>query len=597
MSLSIDRKLPEELLDHVISLTSRETLLKLCLTSKTLNRLATLYLYATISLRETDHLPALAYLIFTSPTHAALIKSFIVSETWAKIEEQFTEWSWPRPEDPALQSVLRGKCAEYTSNEDEAHGMYQKIESGANEDAVLALLLASLPKLRRLNINFGICNGHADFIALWPRIVNGIRSSNNAAVTSTTSLTTEKARTALSVPIDIMSTGSENKYPNDPIHFAMSMHLPNLRSIYGWRLGDAETVPDPESNPFAQLSPRSCPVEYIELRASKLHEDNFSYLLGTTIPGKLKSFSYEVGCTWAWCTVEHSKIMTSLVSHRGTLETLGLSHEYYYPYELDYRINKPYPCSFTAFTALKRLNVAPVYVWGHAGFTEKASLVNPETKEMLWKALPENLEELWISRAHHQEFRDNDATIRFVPDCLLPGLDLVVGNKNHAFPKLEHLRIELPPLVWKDEWFDTLASLCGNAAANGIETTIILFDMFDRWSKLAVEQRWGWNQDVEWEPVRYSINRETAKVWIAAAEHEDLAQVLKDLKALYQKVNERYYEARREIGAMGMMCTDCQLDPAYDASRRVDLVELGRSVEKRLHTKDCWKGRSRTPSF
>tara|TARA_R110002003_G_scaffold48_21_gene4142 strand:- start:1371 stop:2858 length:1488 start_codon:yes stop_codon:yes gene_type:complete len=482
MSLSIDRKLPEELLDHVISLTSRETLLKLCLTSKTLNRLATPYLYATISLRETDHLPALAYLIFTSPTHAALIKSFNVSETWAKIEEQFTEWSWPRPEDPALQSVLREKCAEYTSNEDEADGMYQKIESGANEDAVLALLLASLPKLRRLNINFGICNGHADFVALWPRIVNGIRSSNNAAVASSTSLTTETARTALSVPIDIMSTGSESKYPNDPVHFAMFMHLPNLRSIYGWRLGDAETVPDPESNPFAQLSPRSCPVEYIELRASKLHEDNFSYLLGTTIPGKLKSFSYEVGCTWAWCTVEHSKIMTSLVSHHSTLETLGLSHEYYYPYEPDDMINKPYPCSFTAFTALKRLKVAPVYVWGHRGFTEKASLVNAETKEMLWNALPKSLEELWISRALHQEFRD-DASVRFVPDCLLPALDLVVQNKSQAFPKLEHLRIELPPMVWQDEWFDTLASLCRIAAANGIQTTVILFDMLDRWSK------------------------------------------------------------------------------------------------------------------
>lgn len=96
--------------------------------------------------------------------------------------------------------------------------------------------------------------------------------------------------------------------------------------------------------------------------------------------------------------------------------------------------------------------------------------------------------------------------------------------------------------------------------------------------------------------MRYSTNRETAKVWIVAAEHKDLAQVLKDLKALYQEARERYYEARREIGAMGMMCTHCQLDPAYDASRGVNLVELRRSVEMRLHTKDCWKGRSRRSS-
>ncbi|UPX09603.1 uncharacterized protein EKO05_0000290 [Ascochyta rabiei] len=121
---------------------------------------------------------------------------------------------------------------------------------------------------------------------------------------------------------------------------------------------------------------------------------NFRLLLGATIPGKLKTFNYEVGCTWAWCLTEHPKIMASLQLHHDTLESLGLSHEYYYPYEMGDESDKPSPCSFTPFVAIKRLKVAPVYVWGHLGFTDKARLKSLEAEEMLWKALPRNLEQL-----------------------------------------------------------------------------------------------------------------------------------------------------------------------------------------------------------
>ncbi|KAF9696601.1 hypothetical protein EKO04_005488 [Ascochyta lentis] len=557
-----------------------------------MNRLATPYFYSSIFLKETDHLPALTYLILTSPTHASLVKSVIVPDTWAKLEEQFTEWSWPKIQN--RESVLKEKCAAYATCDEQAREMYEKIESGANEDAILALLLANLPRLQKLNINFGICNEHTDFVALWPTIMHGTRSSNDSSPVAKGNAVVDMPQAVHSTmflnPVDVMVTGSEDKYPNDPIHFAMFIHMPNLRSIYGWRTGDSESDPDAETNAFARLKPRSCPVEYIELRASKLHMVNLRLLLDATIPGKLKTFNYEVGCTWAWCLTEHPGIMASLQPHHDTLDTLGLSHEYYYPYETDEGFDKPLPCSFIPFVTLKRLKVAPVYVWGHHGFTDKAKLDSPETKEMLWKALPENLEQLWITRAHHQEFRGNDATTRFVPECLLPALDLVVQNKGYAFSKLEQLRIELPPLMWKHEWFDTLESLCKSAARHGIHTTIILFDMCDRWSKLAVELPWGWDEDIDWEPPRYSSNRESAKVWIVAAEQRDLAQALKDLKARFHEEKEKYEEARREIGALGPLCRECIFAPEYSAAAQINVPRLRRFVEERLHTKSCWKG-------
>jgi hypothetical protein len=588
---AVEQNLSEELLDHIISFTARDSLPALCLTSKTLNRLATPHLYANLFLKETDDLPALAYLIFTSPAHAALIESLNVPDTWAEPEEKFTEWSWPRAQYPALEGVLREKCTEYTSNGQEANELYEKIESGANEDAILALLLASLPDLRKLYMNFGMGNRHEDFVQSWPTIMHKIRllSESQPDATQSHALNSPQAAPTIarSSGIDVMVTTAETKYANMPVHVAMFMHLPNLRSLYAWKMGDNESDPDPRTNPFAKLKPRSCPVEYIELRSSKLHVDNLQYVLDAAIPGKLKTFSYEIGCTWAWCSVKHSRIMASLESHHTTLKSLSLSHEAHYPYQYGNDSSQPYACSFTPFTVLERLRIAPVYVWGHDGLTEEVSLKSPTTKEILWKALPNNLVELWITRAHCQALRGNDATIGFVPECLIPALELVNQNKREAFPKLERLCIELPLMVWKTEWFDVLASLCRSTSSNGIRSTIVLYDMFDQWGKLAVERQWGWHEDIEWEPTRYSTNRECAKVWVDVAQQQDLAQTLKDLRGRYEEENDKFAAAKREINEQGMLCTECQLHPDNDAAARIDLAQLARFVEQRLHADSC----------
>lgn len=579
MSLSIEQILPEELLDRVISFSTRESLRSLCLASKTSNRLATPHLYSKIYLKVTDDLAALTYLVLTSPVHAAMVKSFVVPHTWANENEQSNEWSWPKPQDSEWQNVLNGICADCTFPEEEAHQLHRKLKSGANENAVLALLLANLPNLRRLNINCGICDDHADFQTTWNTIASSIRTSSGSHVFTT--------------PIDILVTGSDNKYSNNTEHLAMFFHLPNLRTLYGYKHGDSEGDSDLD-HPFMKLKPRSCPVESIELRCAKLHSDYLQHLLTATIPGKLKTFSYEIGGTWAWCEIEHPRIMTSLQLHHDTLESLSISHEDYYPYQDSDGDgpDKPYPCSFTPFSTLKHLKVAPVFIWGHNGITREADLNDPHTKHMLWKALPEKLEQIWITRAEPQMLREHSTAIRWIPECLFPALDLVIQHKRKTFESLDHVRIELPLLVWKDEWFDILDSFCKTAADEGVKTTVILSDMFDRWGRLTVEQPWGWNEDVEWEPYQYSLNRECAKLWIDTARHHELAELLKDLKARFEEENEKLKNSKTEIGQLGWLCTDCQLCPEYRADNMIDDIQLARWVDERLQVKTGWKGRS-----
>ena len=575
MSLSIEEKLPTELLEHIVSLSTRESLLSVCRTSRTLNRLATPWLYSEIYLRETDNLAALAYLVFTSPAHASLVKSFIVPRTWADVEERYSNGSWPRSDDPGVHEILRQKCAEYTSTVEEAEDVYGKIQSAKNEDAIMALLLVGLPKLRRLNINCDLY-GHDDFVSLLPRVIRGNPH-------------------AMSEPIDILVAGADDKYSSDTSHVAAFFHLPNVRSINGWKHGDSE-VHD-ENALFSKLEPRSCPVEYLELRCAKLDMENFQGMLNATIPGRLKTFNYELGGPWAWCDTAHPAMMRSLEPHHETLETLGLSHEDFYPYvdNGSAERSKAYPCSFTSFTALKRLKVAPVYIWGHQGFTDQTTFRTGASRDRLWSILPKTLQELWITRAQAQESRENIGATAFVPQCLLPALDLVVQNKRTSFPQLRHLRVELPLLDWKDDWLDSLASISRAAAAEGIQISIILYNMFSRYGPISAEQNWGWNEDIKWEPSRYSDNLECPKIWIEVTpqRQEHLACILKDMKTRFQEENERYTEARDRINKLGALCTDCQLSGDYDSSKDIGLPE--RFVDERLGQEPYWKGRGAKP--
>ncbi|OAK96542.1 hypothetical protein IQ06DRAFT_255913 [Phaeosphaeriaceae sp. SRC1lsM3a] len=514
MATTEDFYLPEEILDKICASADPTSLAKLCLASKTLNRIATARLYSHIELNhlgdtaeEVSQIIPLAYLFFRSPAHAALVSSVDVGGPWGRMEEDkdlCDKLSWPKSRTRETENLLKNTCAKFASTDEERDEMYSAIASGTNEDAILAMLLASLPNLRRLDINFGCSEETDEFIWLFEKLCGQEAMTDRLKP----------------VPIDVMVRGDDDKYPHNPAHLATFFHLPNVRSIYAYKMGNEEAE---QKEPFMRLKPHTCTVEIIELRTSKLHKDNLKLLVAATIPGKLKTFNYEIGCTWAWCDVDHPAIMESLAIHHDTLENLGLSHEDFYPYQFVGNADITTPCTFIEFTALKRLKVAPVYVWGHEGFTNSASLGRAVSKEVLWQALPRNLEELWITRAEHQA---EDSEIRFEPACLLPALDCVVRHKTEAYPKLSHLRVEFPPKNWQTEWLDELASICERARTYGIECTIILTHV-ERRTQWA-ERKWGWDEDMEWGHIWQ--NEEARKHWIVAAVEEDLTQKLRDVK-------------------------------------------------------------------
>lgn len=532
MTFSIERQLPEELLDRVVSLCSEESLPKLCLTSRRLNRIATPHLYSRITLGTTawdgglSHTRELSRLLFTSESHANLVTSVYVAAAWefesgnneeeAEREkadghenvEKTRKTAWAlRTQD--LEAHLNNHLSQFALSDKDKNEVVDKVKTESNEDVTLALLLFCLPNLQRVDMNFGFSDQHEEFVSVFELLAESVQDKQDDQIPR----------------LDVMVKGDDDKYPNLPVHLAALLHLRTLRSIYAWKMGDHEGDPDLD---FARLKPRSSPVEYIELRTSKLHKENLGHLMAATIPGKLKTFNYEIGCTWAWCDITHPGIMTSLQAHHKTLEGLGLSHEDFYPHQFDNDSEEPYPCDFTPFTALRRLKVAPCYIWGHEGFNDEEELSKPETQEMLWKTLPPNLEQLWVCRADPQAAQwdgINDGKPHFEYDCLLPALHLVLEHVDR-YSKLKNIRLEFSPLAWSaNATFDTLATFCQDAKRIGIACTVILTDIYvpsDKGTYPTGERGWGWDEDVDWGDC--FANQEAEKIWIDATISIDLAR-------------------------------------------------------------------------
>jgi hypothetical protein len=536
MALSIERTLPEELLGCIISLARPECLLNICRTSKTFNRLATPLLYSTLLLPDRDdvenQLLSLAYTIFSSPDHTPLVKTVIVPE-WEPLDDEDVttelknEWPESIPRD-TLENVLRAKCTEHTTNDEEAEHMYTKIRFGENRSAILALLLATLPNLQSLDIDFGMMHKHVEFATMLERLAKGAKPSDQRPKIK-----------KFSTPLDVLVKGNDDKYPNEPFNLAPFFNLPNLHALYGWKMGENDhDAPDMSNSSFGRLEPRSCPVEHIELRCSKLHNNFLACILNAAIPGKLKTFIYEVGCAWAWQPVDHSAIMENLSAHRDSLEELCLSHEEYYPYENASDDDKPYAVSFVPFTVLKRLKVAPVFIWGDTILQDEKVWTSHATHEMLWKALPRDLEEFWIERTEQQAYSNDDAA-SFIPDCILPALHLLVQQKaGEALPQLKTLRIEFPLLRWEYVLLDALASLCAAAKAQGISCSLCLTDLPDFSGSWSMRERaWGWDGDVDW--TECCQNQEDPKQWVDVAGKEDVGKMLREMKVELEEEKKR----------------------------------------------------------
>jgi hypothetical protein len=546
------RNLPTELFALIISFCTPATLATLCRTSARLRDLAAARLYSSLTLRPNVSpeagaatLTPFAYLCFTAPAYAALVTDVTVPEALGATKDDRVprvlgrkgeeEKAWPVSGTEELERVLRRRCKEFAADEKEAEEMYAELEGGVNEDGVFALLLASLPNLRRLDVEVGKFIKHEAFHDLIERIAARVRSAHRTAQSDSA------LAAAFTTPLDVRVKADRSDTPNNPVQLVPFLHLPNLRSLYGMKMGVRDFPSDPfqSLSPFLRLAPGSIPLVYLELRFSRLNHETLSSLLAAATPGVFKTLNYEVGCPWAVSSISHAATMASLAPHHATLTSLAFSHEGFYPYQLgsteplETVDDAPFDFSFTCFAALRRLKVAPVFVWGLTGFQSQAELKRGANREMLWRALPASLEELWITRAVDKgpPLYEEAGTAYFAPDCLIPALELVVQHRAEAFPGLRRVRLQTSLGNWRDAWIDALVAFCQRAEEEGVECTIILEDLIASQDDdgRALQRGGGGDEDVEWQEC--GLNEKGPKLRILASEEDDLGATLRSLKA------------------------------------------------------------------
>ncbi len=172
--------LPEELLDRIISHippSLPSTLYNLCLVSRDLNRLATTHLYTTLVLdeRACTRLRSLALLLFTSPTHAALVRSFTIVAGTGVALGAWPEFPYPRPVQEIgsgkdgtrgqldtstgqdaltttgqLDNVIRDPIERYVRSESEREKWFKQIRYGRGVLELASLVLRCCPNVKEL---------------------------------------------------------------------------------------------------------------------------------------------------------------------------------------------------------------------------------------------------------------------------------------------------------------------------------------------------------------------------------------------------------------------------------------------------------------
>jgi hypothetical protein len=474
MAPSLDT-LTEELLSRIISfVTPHSSLHSLALVSRTLNRFATSYLYASVDFKGAypdtgvKYLIPFAFLAFQRPEIASLVRSFSIRDTFGLADDlirledldddnEDARRGWPdHPHrDQILQSAIEG--IGYTG--EEVDEWLATLLEADDESAILAILLPHLKKLRRLDL------GHSG-----SGIGDPLLSTIHRLSQRDNSVDGPGHFSALT---DVFIVGYEDKYPCSPTSLGACLYLPSLRRLHSMNLGENDQ--DTATEELVGL-PKGCSsVEEIELRASKLYSEDLKLLLNA--PKALKTFIYEVGQSWAWYPLDTRDIADALSCQEEHLSNLVLDHPYFLE---ETEVDSLAPMDFSAFKKLDFLKVSGLFLGG----THQR-----DTCSVL-QSFPRSLKRLYVtycSDSYH---------------CaeIMPALLEVLQLKEEYLPNLETLTLE-GPFNLHPEALESAKDIARCVITQGVRAKVI--DAYRKEFGETYQKGWGLDEEVGWQEIQF----------------------------------------------------------------------------------------------
>jgi hypothetical protein len=506
MPLSLEHVFPEEVLDRIIGLVGdRSSLYNLCLVSSTISRIATSYLYKNVSLSGsvTGSLFPFTLLMILSPRHAAFVKTLSLPVYW-KEEEPSSMLREPitsvEMRMPLIVWRVVMHLANFTTSLYEHFDWFKAICKDHDDDAITALLLASLPRLRTLVIGIDMNAKFGQWTNLILKRIGGqhrpILYAPEQPISSVCNLFAELET------VVVVSTILDN--PARPYLFAAFLRLPALKYLYsnGTGYGNGFNVGE------EQVKLHYSSVVRIHIKEGKFLEADFKALFSALKPGVFKEFIYELDHDYDVLPVSHASIIQAMEDHRETIETLCLTYDAIFGSTTN---EHQTAVSFAEFSSLKRLFIASVFIWGHP---EASSLImNKDEQEirkkrdsvrrMLLDALPPSLEELEIGTVDDQMAADyvteNDGQ-SFIETYLLPAL----AHLSAQLPRLKRVAVVADLQFWKDSSLEAFVAFAVDAYGKGL--IVELHDYLWVEEMSFSEKPWGWNETVNLPPCPEQLN-------------------------------------------------------------------------------------------
>ncbi|KAK4996658.1 hypothetical protein LTR66_003771 [Elasticomyces elasticus] len=348
---------------------------------------------------------------------------------------------------------------------DEEQSWLRHLSDPRNEDALIGLLLPTLTRLEKLDVMIG--RGYDYFLKMMLRAGSG-----------------EKPFTPgnrLNYLADIMNTEWDEVIGLSLDCTVSYLRLPAIQRIFCIEFKGADDEEDyPVHEMLSTLEERSSTVKHLEFKHSRLNRLDILHLL--KIPKSLETFIYEFNelhdtwCPGCFCTTREA-----IGYQAGSLQDLWLD----YPHGsielgvIDSVYNPPM-ASFADFAKLKRLRLAPVFIFG----------IYPDSLEdaqnVIIKAIPKQLEVLHFT---HCEY-----SFPILASALLQ----LLYRREECAPSLQKLVLE-GPFADKRELWDDATKVIRAAQSAGLSIELLNnHEGRERDFSGFKERGWGMDEEFPW---------------------------------------------------------------------------------------------------
>ncbi|KZP22942.1 hypothetical protein FIBSPDRAFT_1043291 [Athelia psychrophila] len=500
--------LPEETISRIISdIESYEPLKNLALCSSQFHRITVPYLYSHVCLRDDGssqleehlykntpsfiHLRNITVLLLRTPEYAQHVRRFTMREQFQtgsdiKIWEEIYERDdvvWEE-----IDEVLKEAIKTYSHSKEEEALWLRDVAEDRHEDALLALLLPALVKLKCLDL--AMAAGANYFARLIKRVGRKEKPFDSSP--------------SLSALTDIMNTVSDEEYGMAPSYFALYFDLPAVRSIYSHRLASANDEDDnaPPELELAALDPGTSSVTHLELKDCKLHRTDIIRTLRS--PKALTTFIYELGIGLSYCGHNLPAILSGLETHKHSLENLWLDHPNGDEWRTDGDgMDDMTPIAFFAnFQVLRNVRIGTGFIFGEDDRKDFGDEERREVRRRLVEGLPPSIEMLRITHCADQFLR------------VLSAVEGLLEQKEKRFVYLKAIALEAPWSFMAEFW-DRADTLLYLADTNGVRFTAMNDNTIAGpcYSPGWPERAWGMEEDIYWAHGFNGLNtREVMKV-------------------------------------------------------------------------------------